>query len=257
MAHVARQAGGSKARGPERLHRFDRIMSREAAEPRDKADRLEHGPTAPNEGRSTMTDSAPNLTDVLDARAADLAHLDEAVVFDVVGVLHAAEEMHAALAALEVLLDGRHLREAAALGYRDIASAFVFLQRALGALQGTDNDLSALISDIAGARGCSYEKIEPDVLARMENMRPRPKGEGIAAKLAPTTCLDLPEVVRAHLGIEIGATVRFEPKPDGRVELFVEDRGPRPDFANLAARLRETTEGPDHTPAGAPPARGR
>jgi bifunctional DNA-binding transcriptional regulator/antitoxin component of YhaV-PrlF toxin-antitoxin module len=184
--------------------------------------------------------SDPDLDDVLNAHAADIARLDEAVVLDVVGVAQAAHEMRVALDALDALLDERRLEKAAALGYRDIASAFVFLQRTLGALQTLDHDLSALISKIAGAMHCAYEDVEPHVLARMTNMRARrAENAGMTATVRAKGRVDLPEAVRDHLGVETGGSLRFEPMTDGRVAMVLEDAGERSD---ILAELRDRVE---------------
>ena len=181
--------------------------------------------------------SDPDLDGILNARAADIACLDEAVVLDMAGVAQAAHEMRAALDALDELLDERRLEGAAALGYRDIASAFVFLQRTLGALQTVDHDLSALVSEVAGAMRCAYEDAEPHVLARMTNMRAR-QGEnaGMTAIVRTKGRVDLPEAVRDHLGVETGGTLGFEPMTDGRVAMILEDAGEQSD---ILAELRD------------------
>ena len=184
--------------------------------------------------------SDPDLDGILDARAADIARLDEAVVLDVVGVAQAAHQMRVALDALDDLLAERRLKKAAALGYRDIASAFVFLQRTLGALQTTDHDLSALVSEVAGAMRSAYEDVEPHVLARMMNMRAgRAENAGMTATVRTKGRVDLPEDVRDHLGVETGGTLRFEPMEDGLVAVVLEDAGERSD---ILAELRDCVE---------------
>uniref|UniRef100_UPI00262C53AA hypothetical protein n=1 Tax=uncultured Jannaschia sp. TaxID=293347 RepID=UPI00262C53AA len=79
----------------------------------------------------------------------EIARLDDTLIMDVAGVAQATDEMRQALDALDQLLDAQAFERAAQLGYRDIASAFVFLQRTLGALQGSEHDRSALVSEVA------------------------------------------------------------------------------------------------------------
>ena len=75
---------------------------------------------------------------------------------------------------LEGLLGERQFEKAAALGYQDIASAFIFLQRTLGGLQSADFNRHAFTSSIAEKLQCAYEDVEPHVSARLECLKPRP-----------------------------------------------------------------------------------
>jgi hypothetical protein len=77
----------------------------------------------------------PGMVDadtILTARAAELETVDHAIIGEVVGVAQAAGDLRKALDALDGLLDDRQFEKAAASGYQDIASAFIFLQRTLG-----------------------------------------------------------------------------------------------------------------------------
>ena len=71
---------------------------------------------------------------ILNARAAELETVDHAVIGEVVGIAQAIGDLRKALDALDGLLDERQFEKAAASGYQDIASAFIFLQRTLGGL---------------------------------------------------------------------------------------------------------------------------
>lgn len=93
------------------------------------------------------------------------------------GVAQAAGDLRKALDALDALdglLDDRKFEKAAALGYRDIASAFIFLQRTLGGLQSADLDRDAFTSSIAAQLHCAVEDAEPHVSARLQCLRPKP-----------------------------------------------------------------------------------
>ncbi|MGR3436921.1 MAG: hypothetical protein ACU0CO_18865 [Shimia sp.] len=185
-----------------------------------------------------MTSSDAKLEATIDAQAAELARLNEAIVMDVVGIAQAAGDLRDALDALDDKLDARDLRGAADLGYRDIASAFIFLQRTLGALNGTDNDLSATVSEVARAMGRSHEDVEPAVLAQLDAMRPKPKPDPLTTTMGVKGGLTLPETVRSHLGADTAATLRFELLPDGRVAVETTDPGPVP---KLIAEIRGRT----------------
>lgn len=110
---------------------------------------------------------------VLDARTGELETVDKAVMDEVVGVAQAVGDLRQALDALDVQLDARQFEKAAALGYQDIASAFIFLQRTLGGLQSAELNRHALISSIAEELQCAHEDAEPFVTARLQCLKLR------------------------------------------------------------------------------------
>jgi len=111
---------------------------------------------------------------ILTARAVELEAIDNTVIGEVVGVSQSIGELRKALDVLEGLLDERQFEKAAALGYQDIASAFIFLQRTLGGLQSADFNRHAFTSSIAEKLQCAFEDVEPHVSARLECLKPRP-----------------------------------------------------------------------------------
>ncbi|KQB95082.1 hypothetical protein AL073_18175 [Loktanella sp. 1ANDIMAR09] len=112
---------------------------------------------------------------VLDARTGELETVDQAVMDEVVGVAQAVGDLRKALDALDVQLDARQFEKAAALGYQDIASAFIFLQRTLGGLQSAELNRHAFISSIAEELQCAHEDAEPFVAPRLQCLKPRPE----------------------------------------------------------------------------------
>ena len=111
---------------------------------------------------------------ILIARAVELEAIDNTVIGEVVGVSQSIGDLRKALDVLEGLLGERQFEKAAALGYQDIASAFIFLQRTLGGLQSADFNRHAFTSSIAEKLQCAYEDVEPHVSARLECLKPRP-----------------------------------------------------------------------------------
>ncbi len=111
---------------------------------------------------------------ILTARAVELEAIDNTVIGEVVGVSQSIGDLRKALDVLEGLLGERQFEKAAALGYQDIASAFIFLQRTLGGLQSADFNRHAFTSSIAEKLQCAYEDVEPHVSARLECLKPRP-----------------------------------------------------------------------------------
>lgn len=112
---------------------------------------------------------------VLDARAGELETVDQVVMGEVVGAAQAIGDLRKALDVLDGLLDDRKFEKAAAAGYQDIASAFIFLQRTLGGLQSAEFSRHAFISSIAEDLQCAYEDAEPLVAARLQCLKPRPE----------------------------------------------------------------------------------
>lgn len=123
---------------------------------------------------------------VLDARATDLEAVDHAIIGEVIGVAQAIGDIRNALDALDGILDERQFEKAAALGYHDITSAFIFLQRTLGGLQSAELNRHAFISSIAEELQCAHEDAEPIVAARLQCLKPRPEltGEELATSKA-------------------------------------------------------------------------
>ena len=188
-----------------------------------------------------MTDPKTASDVILDARTAEIARLDDVLTMDVAGVAQAADEMRQALDVLEGLLDARAFERAAQLGYRDLSSAFVFLQRTLGALQRSEQDRSALVSELAVEMGCAWEEAEPHVTERMASLRPRDgeaDGAGSADRPAIVTPAGRVTVPRAALdALALGPSqgIGFVHTADGRVEMVARDHA---DLLDLRASLR-------------------
>ena len=88
--------------------------------------------------------------------------VDDNIIGECIGVSQALGELKKSLNEVEVCLDKREFLKASSLGYNDVASAFIFLQRTLGGLQHADNQKSQLVSEVAIKSGVgAYEKVEP------------------------------------------------------------------------------------------------
>lgn len=124
-----------------------------------------------------MTELETGMTDadtILTARTAELEAIDDTIMCEVAGVAQAADNLRKALDILDSLLDERKFEKAAALGYRDIASAFIFLQRTLGGLQSAELDRDTFTSSIAVQLHCAFEDVAPHVAARLQCLEPKP-----------------------------------------------------------------------------------
>jgi hypothetical protein len=95
--------------------------------------------------------------------------VDNGIVGETIGVSQALSDLRKSLDDIEACLDQRAFSEASSIGYNDVATAFVFLQRTLGGLQQAQYEKEQLASDIALQSGVGvYEEVAPfvdDVLA--------------------------------------------------------------------------------------------
>jgi hypothetical protein len=121
------------------------------------------------------------------ARSKELAALDDEFFAEVVGVAQAIDALRKALSKLSAALDARQYEKASALGYEEVASEFVFLQRTLGGLQGACLHKEALVQGLAFELRCPYEDILPKVDAQLASARPIDRKQRMAnrKKAAP------------------------------------------------------------------------
>lgn len=98
--------------------------------------------------------------------------VDMGIVGQSIGVSTAINELKEGLDKIDECLHQRKYEEASNLGYSEIASSFVFLQRALGGIQGVMADKEKLVSEIALKSGVGiYEEVEPFVDEVMSSMQ--------------------------------------------------------------------------------------
>ncbi|HKY40311.1 MAG TPA: hypothetical protein VJN18_30465 [Polyangiaceae bacterium] len=121
------------------------------------------------------------------SRRNELAALDDEFFAEVVGVAQAIDALRRALSKISMALDTRQYEKASALGYEEVASEFVFLQRTLGGLQGACLKKEGLVQDLAFALRCPYEEVLPKVDALLASARPIDRKQRIAnrKKAAP------------------------------------------------------------------------
>lgn len=109
-------------------------------------------------------------------KAEEIAAIEDDFFGGVLGVSQASGQLKESLDKLERLVDRREYEKAAQLGYDDISSEFIFLQRVLGTLSGTCLSKQALVSETVAATGIkplSYEEVVPFVDAKIESLQPR------------------------------------------------------------------------------------
>ncbi len=99
--------------------------------------------------------------------------IDNEIIIEVAGVAQAVDALRKALDKVEKCLSERNFEQASSLGYGDVASEFIFLQRTLGGLQGSVLESQRLISDLAIELGNdNYEETEALVKPYMKSLRP-------------------------------------------------------------------------------------
>jgi hypothetical protein len=118
----------------------------------------------------------PKEKEILETVQRFMPKIEEAglsIVGEVVGVSQAIDHLRKALDKIEQCLDSREFIRASSLGYNEVASAFIFLQRTLGGLQSSSDNKDALISEICVASGVGvYEEVAPYVKEVMPALQP-------------------------------------------------------------------------------------
>ena len=121
---------------------------------------------------SSRTASSKKVGRLVASRRKELAALDDEFFAEVVGVAQAIDTLRRALTKISMALDARQYEKASALGYEEVASEFVFLQRTLGGLQGACLEKERLVQDLAFALRCPYEDVLPKVDALLASAHP-------------------------------------------------------------------------------------
>ncbi|MEE9345844.1 MAG: hypothetical protein V3U88_09595, partial [Methylococcales bacterium] len=101
------------------------------------------------------------INSLLDGMPEAIETVDEILIIGVCGVAQAVGQLREALDKIDECLDQRQFSKASNLGYKDVASEFIFLQRVLGGLQDCQHDKDKLIQDIALETKTSYETVLP------------------------------------------------------------------------------------------------
>ena len=107
------------------------------------------------------------ITLIIDSRAAAIATLDDDILMETVGVSMALDKLRETLKKLSDHMDNREFEKASSVGYNELASDFVYVQRTLAGLQTIAHQKEAFISDIASEAKTAYEDVAPYVEKRM------------------------------------------------------------------------------------------
>ena len=112
-------------------------------------------PSAPNQEERARIERA------IEKHRDAIAAVDWDLINDEVGVLQAESELRAALDKVLERLEAKDDQAVSQLGYREVASGFIFLQRVMGGIQINGLQRSSTISDIAAEAGLTYEQVQP------------------------------------------------------------------------------------------------
>jgi len=120
----------------------------------------------------------------IEKHLSDIEQIDMSLIGCTIGVAEAIGRSRSALDDIDQGLAERKYNTASQMGYGDITSNFIFLQRTLGSLHAAYDNKTILVSKIAGLTNSSYEEVEPLIDAKMPAMQPRPPD---GHKYDPTT----------------------------------------------------------------------
>ena len=132
----------------------------------------------------TNTVNTENIEKIVDELKNEIQLIDETLIHEVVGVAQALGQLKKALDKLDNCLDKREFEKASKLGYEDIASEFIFLQRTLGGLLSSYYEKDKIVQDVALKARVAYEIAEPFVTGQMESLIPLERSEKIRNKKA-------------------------------------------------------------------------
>jgi hypothetical protein len=111
------------------------------------------------------------VTEAVNRRSSELDDVEMTLAIESAGVAQAVDALRKALDKVENCLNDRQYEAVANLGYEDVSSEFIFLQRTMGRLLTAAHDRQRFISDIAGETKLPYEVVKPLVEAEARRSR--------------------------------------------------------------------------------------
>lgn len=105
--------------------------------------------------------NADRVCAIVEQRFEELDDIEMDLAIEAAGVAQAVDALRKALDLVEDRLKERKYETVANLGYRDVASEFIFLQRTMGSLLTAAHARQYFISEIAGEARLSYEVVKP------------------------------------------------------------------------------------------------
>ena len=114
---------------------------------------------------------------IISQKKNEIKGVDEDFFGNVVGISQALGQLRSALDKIDKCLNQREFSKASDLGYSDVSSEFIFLQRCLGGLNDTVMQKEKIIQNICVELGneldnIRYEEIAPFVELEIESLKP-------------------------------------------------------------------------------------
>lgn len=118
-----------------------------------------------------------HIETILTKNKANIKAIDDAFFGDIIGVAQALNQLKEASEKIGRCIDQREFEKASSLGYSDLSSEFIFLQRCLGGLNHTIGEKEKLIQDVCielcnELDHVSNEEISPLVEQKIESLKP-------------------------------------------------------------------------------------
>lgn len=88
------------------------------------------------------------IENIISQKKNEIKTIDDAFIGEVIGVTQALDQLKKALKKIDICLVHREFEKASNLGYSDVSSEFIFLQRCLGGLNDTVRQKEKLIQDV-------------------------------------------------------------------------------------------------------------
>ena len=118
-----------------------------------------------------------HIKNIISQKKNEIKTIDDAFIGEVIGVAQALGQLKDALKKIDACLDRREFKKASSLGYSDVSSEFIFLQRCLGGLNDTVGQKERLIQDVC-LELCKEldhvrnEEVAPLVEQEIESLKP-------------------------------------------------------------------------------------
>ena len=132
------------------------------------------------------------IDDAVNKNKVSINAIDNAFYGDMTGVAQAIGQLKAALDKVDTCLNQREFEQASNLGYSDVSSEFIFLQRCLGSLNDTVMQKEKVIQDICSELtnqldNINNEEVTASVENELESIKPITKPAKVEISLGQQT----------------------------------------------------------------------
>jgi len=103
-----------------------------------------------------------------------LENLDQAIIGESIGLSMTIDLLRDALNDIESALDHREFEQAALLGYTDVTSEFICMQRSMAGLNDAMSQIQQFVTEVAAETVPVYETVWPHVKDQLDCFKPKP-----------------------------------------------------------------------------------